>query len=1431
MRLRRAAWGIFLAGLLIGAGAAALWLRREIPRRLAAAEASARQEAARLGLRLSFGRLAVRLIAPNVSLESVEVADAASGLPLLRAERIDATLSFRSLLFGEGRPLSRVRVRGFALSLSDGNRGALERALERRDEKAGEIPEIVLLEGTIRLGPLGAVGAWEAFFPEIRIRRTALMGTRVNFSWEGAKGTVRLPGISWGAWPYATAAGDLSYKEGRLRVRRLAARGDYASVRISGIVEPQKQSADLSVSGDADLRRWIAAGAPGAAAAPWIQGGRLAFSLSLRGSLREPAGTARLVWKEGRLGKDTAAEGEVALAAAGGKIRIESLKGRLFAGALSGSGEYDFRAGEGAMEASLRQAALEKMPWDVLFLPVHPAGKGDVTIRLAGRPFAFSAAATLSCPEGFEASPSGGFSVKTRLPFSLAGRGRVRAGREVAIEGFSVRLGGAEAAGSGRIAWSLRDASFAGTLSIAAGRASDFGIDFGLSWRQISGTWEAAGEPSRPRFSARIEGGDLALNGLPGFSPILRVEGEAGGAVHFVADAASPAGLVTASGTVTGPLCAEPFHLEATVTARDVDLSQAGPWGRALLTSTGGDPAVLPAFVGEMGGAASASIRLAAGRGLFSLSGVVEVPQLRLKGAPVQGFRLEGEWEKGGSRPGWRAAASGGIAGGSFRARGHGTGDGGAVEIEGEGIDVGRAAEAAGARWGKQAEGAASLALAAELRGGKWMVSRLALSSPEISFAGTKWRGVVVSGSLDAASGRLVASARSPAVSVAVDLRRAPGWPASVTFRAEDVPVSAIAAAGGGAAAGAEGSLSAEGSSSVRAGDLFDARKSPVEAIEALQFAAVARALSFSGVTLGGVSVQGRKEKDALRGEIRTAAPESSLSYSLALREPFPFTVEGSFGLAAAGGFGQEAGNGGVLLSLSGRAAVEGALRAIERASGTLRVAQFRFRRYGVDVVGRDLAALLDSTGVRLDGGILEAAGNPLRVSGRVSWKGELDLRAAGKFPAAAVRMATDVFDRLEGTIRGEVRIAGPWRNFAVVGTARLDGGSFSFRGYAQSFEEMTAEAVISREKIIFEHFEGRSGGGYVDGWGEVPLAFDAGQRFYFSVDFFDVRYPYPDDLRPVLQGHVEVLGPLENLLVTGDVEVQSARYTRPLRPEKSLVDFRRRVSDVAARRGKDEFRVRLDIEGVADGTIRVRNNLADVQAKGEFRVVGDSSRPIVLGSFEAVEGTVEYRGNKYEIRRLSVDFQDPRRNNPRIDARAETRKGSVTITVSVTGTLDKYEVEFASDPPLSKNSIVSLLSLGVPAEALAGAEGTVGAGAAASIALGPYKGRVEEEIRGIVGLDKFAIEPAFSSASKSFESRFTVGKDFGDRFSVSFSTNVGGSSPDTSAAAEFKLGENVFLQGAWQSATTTREGDVGGDVKFRYRYRQFKDFLRRGGE
>ncbi len=1422
---RRWAWwtaGGLLLVVLLAFGA---WrLSREIPDQLRKAEEAIRKEAARYGLRVSYRNLRVHFLYPRVSLDNLAVVDEGPGIEVLRAESVDVSLSPGRLLSGES-PVSRIRLRKFALHAEEANRPLFDRM--RAGKRTGPMPEILLLGGNVRLGPFGPLRRWEAKIPELRLREVKFLGTRLSLSAEDATGEIVLPGAGPAKWPFGSLEADLFDQEGVLRIRRVRATGDSAIVRISGFVDPARKSGDVKLSGGIDVARWISAGAP---YSPWLgrvaEKGNVDFSAALAGSLEDPTGSGKLILRNGRFRGNSAAEAELVAAVSKKKIWMESLKGKLLGGALSGSGSYDLASRRGEGKLSLSRASLGTAPWREWGFDWRPAGAGNLEIALSGDGERIHAAFSLDNPAGLERA-GGGKRPETslRIPLAATATADYSPDGRIAVPAFQLSVRDSTLSGRGEVTLPDNNLRFRGEFAIPRGKASDYGWDYPLSWGSLSGHWEAEGTASRPRFAVRLEAQSFTARALPPVPFVVKAEGDPADAIHFVADIPAAVAKATATGTFTGPLSAKPFAIEAAIAVRDIDFSEGPRWLAAVLVSLGKEPDEAARYIAGLAGSGSADLQVSIVPEVYSFTGSLHSPELRIRGIRASDVSMEGGWKRSGTEKAWKATVGGKVGEGALRMTGEGKG--GTAEISGsiDHLDVGQAISSIARGRGPFFKGSASIRFAARDGEKGWELNRFSASVPRLSVDNTVLEGVSAEGSLGAATGRFLLAAQSPGIRLTADVLRGGEWPVIFTLSASGVPTDFILSAAGRAGLASSGKWSAEAEGTVSAAGILSGKAFSPEAVSALRFSLSATAPSVAEVAFEEMQVDGKKEGDVLAGEIRSRNPDTRLPFSFSLREPLEFRVEGPFSFAtAANGKGKEEQK--ARFALSGTAEIRGALRDLSNTTGSVLVRQFHYREGGYEIAGKEISATLSTEGVRWAGGILTAAGSPLNVSGKVSWNGDLDARLEGKIPASAIRFVTDVFDRLDGTMRLDLRVAGKWDNPSMVGTGRLENGVFSFRGYAQLFEEMQADALISREKLVFEHFEGRSGGGYLDGRGELPLRFDAHQRLFFSVDFFDMRFPYPDDFRPVLQGHVELLGPYDDFLVTGDVEVQSARYTKTLSPERAFVDFRRRLEDVTARRGKSDFRVRLDVNAVADGTLRIKNNLADMEAKGEFKVAGDAGRVIVLGAFDVVQGFIEYQGNRYELKRASVEFQDPRRNNPRLDARAETRKGNVTVTVSVTGTLEKYEVDLMSDPPLSKNDLVSLLSLGVTSQSLAGSGGTVGAGVASSFVLGPYKGKFEEGVRGIVKLDKFAIEPAFSASSKSFEPKFIVGKSFGEKFTVSVSSSVG-TTPESSAAAEYKLLENLFLSGAWESATTTTEGDLGADVKIRYRYRNFKDFLR----
>src|SRR4029077_3972667 len=102
-------------------------------------------------------------------------------------------------------------------------------------------------------------------------------------------------------------------------------------------------------------------------------------------------------------------------------------------------------------------------------------------------------------------------------------------------------------------------------------------------------------------------------------------------------------------------------------------------------------------------------------------------------------------------------------------------------------------------------------------------------------------------------------------------------------------------------------------------------------------------------------------------------------------------------------------------------------------------------------------------------------------------------------------------------------------------------------------------------------------------------------------------------------------------------------------------------------------------------GNIWIRNDIARLEAEGQVHVGGELRRPEVTGRLALVPGgTVRYRDVDYRLESGTLDLTDTRRINPYVDLRGRTRVADYDITLHIEGTLDHFEYELTSLPPLS---------------------------------------------------------------------------------------------------------------------------------------------------
>ncbi|MGE5248020.1 MAG: hypothetical protein ACM3L8_06705, partial [Verrucomicrobiota bacterium] len=805
----------------------------------------------------------------------------------------------------------------------------------------------------------------------------------------------------------------------------------------------------------------------------------------------------------------------------GRTVRIAGVQGTVAGGSLSAAGTVSLDSGRVDGKLSLRRLSLTALPWETLGSPWRLSGTADLETEVAGTADALKGALSLSLPGGFESLPrrgQGGFGV--RMPLSVNLAAEVMDGKTVRLETVRLKAGKAEILGQGEGSLSARTVRLQGTASVPAGRAAEYGWDVPLSWDSLGADWELHGPLDHVRTRLSLVASGVTARSLPPLALMAKIDGSPGEALHFVADLPADAFKVTAVGTVTAPLDPAKARGEISIAVRDVDLGKSRRWASAVAVAVGQAPEAADEYVEGIRGIGEGDGRIGVAAGAWNVSGTIRFPEVLVRGVPLHSVKAAGDFDSTDGR--WSARCDGRLGDGTVAVAANRAATRGA-EVRGEirGLEI--AQLLALLKSGKSGElrGKVDARVEGRLGPGGWEFPRISASSREISFGTATLADVRAEGHLGAVSGAFDIEAASPRLALSGEVQRGDGWPARFALTASELPTSFLLAAAGRGNVPSGGRWSTDAKGVVRLADLFEGKAVSPEAFPSLQGSVTASDPSVGDAHFRQITLSGDRKGDSLAGELVTEAPASRLSWEVLLREPFGFRLEGPFSFGENRDGAPTAGK--AYLALRGNVRIHGALRALEKTEGSIQVDSVAYRDAGFELSGQGLEAKMDPEGVRWVGGTVLAAGSPVRISGKVSWKGDLDVRLEGKLPAGLVRLAVPgVFDRLDGVVTMDLRITGTPDDPRLVGTGHLENGTFSFLDYAQQFDAMKADAVLSREKIVFEHFEGRSGGGYIDGWGEVPLKMDAGQRMYFSVDFMDMRYPYPEEIRPVVQGHAE---------------------------------------------------------------------------------------------------------------------------------------------------------------------------------------------------------------------------------------------------------------------------------------------------------------------
>jgi len=502
---------------------------------------------------------------------------------------------------------------------------------------------------------------------------------------------------------------------------------------------------------------------------------------------------------------------------------------------------------------------------------------------------------------------------------------------------------------------------------------------------------------------------------------------------------------------------------------------------------------------------------------------------------------------------------------------------------------------------------------------------------------------------------------------------------------------------------------------------------------------------------------------------------------------------------------------------LSGRLELEGPLRETERwtVGGSLQQAELHLGPHRLDL---DSEVPFSLTGQQFEMGPLSLRGpdSEAEISARYDLSSEVvDARAQGRL---GLRLLSAILPevRAVGSAAADLRIRGRLDAPDVSGSLSVESGRLRHLGFPHTLEQIETDISFSGSEATIDSFRGLVGGGEIEGRGRIGLGLDGIESVRLELSGSNVRVAIPEGFEGVYEGTLSLTGDADELTLGGRLTMLRGLYEEEFELGSLFGSATREYS--AEDRSALPDNVALDIGVRADGNLWVRNEIAEVENRFDLHVGGTLRRPEITGRLGMIEGgTLRFRDVTYRIRSGSLDFTDPEGLNPYIHVTAQTTVGSYEVSLRVEGTLDEIEYDLTSNPSLSQQDIIALLTTGKTLQELTasdkgGGDAQFTGDLAASYFAGALTAPFERQLRRALGLDLLQINPLLIEAGDP-TTRVTVGKRVRDDVLVIVSAQIG-STEDRLYQVEWRASRKFV-------ATFQRDtnGGIGSNLLYTDRY------------
>ena len=425
---------------------------------------------------------------------------------------------------------------------------------------------------------------------------------------------------------------------------------------------------------------------------------------------------------------------------------------------------------------------------------------------------------------------------------------------------------------------------------------------------------------------------------------------------------------------------------------------------------------------------------------------------------------------------------------------------------------------------------------------------------------------------------------------------------------------------------------------------------------------------------------------------------------------------------------------------------------------------------------------------VRLDlsAGVLTLAPFEMNAAGLLHLEGGGSIRLSTNELNAELKgsgdlsLLSDFVPQLQANGPVEISLTASGTTAAPVftGMLRTEGALLRSTDYPILLEEIRLVAPFDVKGIHVTSFSARSGGGTVEGHGGMSWRNGKPRALNFEITGRNVGLNYPEGLRSQLDGQAQIRGPVDSLILSGDVGILRSQF-------RDNIDYRDRlINTLLSQKQTIELpststaRLQLDINVKTIEDFEMNNNIAKLHASAALHLAGTMDSPRLTGDVRLRRGSRLFlENNEFYVEHGMLTFYGTRQLNPVVDAVLTTSVidedefQEYRITIPLQGQLDQLaDAEPTSEPSLQKGQIFSLLLTHRKTE-LTVAASLIFQQQLASYLTGKLFFNFQERLAGALGFSRFTIAPEdLISSEQNPGARVILGKELLPGLAVQYS-------------------------------------------------------------